>query len=196
MVPDAGEIPSFSFDPSPNQSGSLSAIFLVMHYTAGTSMAAAVSWLKNPAAKASAHLVIGRDGAVVQLVPFNRRAWHAGVSKWGNLEGMNQYSIGIELVNAGKLVRRADGQWITWSKEIIQAADVTIARHKDELSDAGWHEYTDVQIQIALNIATALNASYGFTDILGHDDISPHRKTDPGPLFPMNSFRSRVLGRA
>lgn len=185
-----------SFLKSPNSSSSVSPIYLIMHYTAGTTLAGAVSWFQNPAAQASAHLVIDYDGSIVQMVAFNRRAWHAGKSKWGNLESMNQYSIGIELVNAGKLKKNPSGQWVNWSNKIIPTNEVTVAKHKNESSEAGWHEYPEAQIEAATKVSALLHKTYKFTDILGHDDVSPDRKVDPGPLFPINSFRSIVLGRA
>lgn len=187
---------NLAFDKSPNQSASMSPIYLIMHYTAGTTLDGAVEWFKKEEAKASAHIVIGRDGKIVQMVPFDKRAWHAGESAWGNLVGMNKYSIGIELVNAGKLRRRADGNWVNWANNVIPESEVTEATHKSESSSAGWHEYTEVQINAAIKVATLLNATYKFTDVLGHEDVSPGRKVDPGPLFPINSFRSIVLGRA
>lgn len=194
LVGEDGE--AVSFVKSPNYSADISPIYLIMHYTAGTTAEGAVSWFQNPDAKASAHLVIDRNGAIIQMVPFNRRAWHAGKSKWGNLDGMNQYSIGIELVNAGKLRKKSSGEWINWSNKVIPDEDVTLATHKGELSEAGWHEYTEAQIETAAKVGTLLHSAYNFTDILGHDDVSPGRKVDPGPLFPLDSFRSKVLGRA
>lgn len=194
LVGETGE--TVSFQKSPNQSAGLSPIYLIMHYTAGTSVDGAVSWLCKTEAQASAHLVIGRSGEIVQLVAFNKRAWHAGKSVWGTLEGMNQYSIGIELVNAGKLRKRSDGKWVNWANIIIPEDEVSVAIHKSETTECGWHEYTQAQLDAAIQVASLLNASYPFTDILGHEDVSPGRKTDPGPLFPMNSFRSMVLGRA
>lgn len=184
------------FEKSPNQSSPMSPIYLIMHYTAGPTLDGAVEWFKKAEAKASAHLVIGRDGEIVQMVPFNKKAWHAGKSVWGNLDGMNQYSIGIELVNAGKLRHRSDLKWVNWANNVIPDDQVTEAIHKSEATTAGWHEYTETQIKAAIKVASLLNATYQFTDVLGHEDISPGRKVDPGPLFPMNSFRSIVLGRA
>src|SRR6187402_1489676 len=88
--------------------------YLVMHYTAGRSADSAASWLCNVKARASAHLVIGRDGSIIQLVPFNVLAWHAGTSAWQDGEtrvtGLNRYSIGIELDNPGRVVRKGN-QW-------------------------------------------------------------------------------------
>ena len=182
--------------PSPNQERSVTPLYLVMHYTAGPTLDGAVTWFRNPQAKASAHVVIDRNGDVVQMVDFNRKAWHAGKSEWGHLEGINAYSIGIELVNAGKLSRRSDGNWVNWSKKVIPATEVTVAKHKAEPFESGWHEYPEAQIEAALRVAIALQEAYSFRDVLGHDDISPGRKIDPGPLFPLASFRSKVLGRA
>ena len=184
-----------AFQESPNQGSGISQLYLVIHYTAGTTLESAVSWFLNPDAQASAHVVIGRDGAIVQMVAFDQRAWHAGRSKWGELENLNQYAIGIELVNAGKLRKRADAKWIDWTGNVIPDDEVTMATHQHENAPAGWHEYTEVQINALLATALALNSAYKFVDVLGHDAISPARKVDPGPLFPMGSFRSKVLGR-
>ncbi len=178
-----------------NHSSPMSPLYLIVHYTAGVSIDGAVNWFLDPVSRASAHIVIGMDGKIVQMVPFNKRAWHAGKSTWGNLTGLNSYSIGIELVNAGKLMQRSDGNWMTWSKQIIPPDQVTIAQHKDESISVGWHEYTEEQLQAAIQVGIVLCNTYEFIDVLGHDDISPHRKTDPGPLFPMNSYRSMVMGR-
>lgn len=184
-----------SFVESPNYSPTVLPIYLIIHYTAGTTLSSAVSWFEKSEAQASAHLIIDRDGSIVQMVEFNHRAWHAGKSRWGNLEGMNHYSIGIELVNAGKLRKNSNGQWVNWSKKVIAAEEVTIAKHKDESTDAGWHEFPEAQIDAVTKVSVLLHKTYHFTDILGHDDVSPGRKTDPGPIFPINSFRSVVLGR-
>ena len=112
LVAEAGD--KVSFVKSPNYSSGVSPIYLILHYTAGPTLSGTVSWFQNPEAQASAHLVIDRNGSIVQMVAFNRRAWHAGKSRWGNLENINHYSIGIELVNAGKLRKNSSGQWVNW----------------------------------------------------------------------------------
>ena len=191
----AETVEKFKFEKSPNYSGVVNPLYLIIHFTAGTTADGAISWFKKSDSKASSHLIIDRDGSIVQMVPFNRKAWHAGESSWGNLNGINQHSIGIELVNAGKLQRTGDGQWVNWSKRAVPPSEVTVARHKNEITEAGWHEYTEAQIEAVIKVSKLLHSKYKFTDILGHDDISPTRKVDPGPLFPMNSFRKIVLGR-
>ncbi|MCC7549833.1 MAG: N-acetylmuramoyl-L-alanine amidase [Burkholderiales bacterium] len=179
---------------SPNVGGEIAPSCLVLHYTAGRSLDSSVAHFMRPAAQASAHLVVGRDGRVVQLVPFNRSAWHAGRSTWKGLQGLNQHSIGIELDNAGRLVRSGAG-YRAWFQEVYPAADVVTARHRNEQADACWHAFTDVQVETALDIAVALVRAYPLGEILGHDDIAPGRKCDPGPAFPMESFRAAVFGR-
>ena len=192
LFSDGDQVP---FSDTPNKSGTINPLYLIMHYTAGVSTSAAIKWLCDARAKASAHLVVGPDGAVTQLVAFNKKAWHAGNSSWNDLNGMNSFSIGIEIVNAGKLIKNESGEWFTWSKHPIPVDEVTIATHKHESSPAGWHLYTDVQLRAATEVGIALNQKYKFLDVLGHDDISPGRKVDPGPAFPMTGVRSRIMGR-
>lgn len=182
------------FVESPNRGGALEARYLVMHYTAGASAAQSVDWLANLDARASAHLVVGRDGGVTQLVPFDRVAWHAGISRWNGTEGLNHHSIGIELDNAGRLQRRGDA-WRAWFGREYPVSEVVEAVHRHETRPSGWHAFTEPQIESALAAARTVLRRYGLREILGHDDISPGRKVDPGPAFPMESFRARVLGR-
>lgn len=184
------------FVASRNHSGSLSTHeYLVMHFTAGTSAESSINWLTSRDAGASAHLVIARDGNITQLVPFNKRAWHAGHSAWGPRVGLNSYSIGIELDNAGALTKTGSS-WTAWSGQSIPDEEVIIATHKNGGEERGWHAYTQVQIEVAMEVATVLTKKYGLLDIVGHDDIAPTRKTDPGPAFPLESFRAHVIGRS
>ncbi len=185
-----------TFTATGNMGGTLDPKYLIMHYTAGLTLSGAVTWFTNPDAKASAHITIGRDGEIVQQVPFNRIAWHAGKSQWNSLAGMNGYAIGIELVNAGKLSRRGDGTWVNWADNIIPDSEVIVATHKNETQSAGWHIFPKIQLDVAVDVANALNQHYGFYDLLGHEDVSPNRKVDPGPAFPMISFEAKVMGRA
>ncbi len=167
---------------------------LVMHFTAGSSAASSVAHFMSPAAQASAHLVIARDGGVTQLVPFKRKAWHAGVSSWGGRDGVNSFSIGIELDNAGKL-QQVGSSFQAWFGRSYPAEQVVVARHRNEAETAGWHAYTQPQMVAALAVGRLLVQAYSLTEVLGHDDIAPERKVDPGPAFPMASFRAHLLGR-
>ena len=85
-----------TFRATPNHGAELKARYLVFHYTAGRSAESSIESLctRKPQGNASAHLVLARDGRIVQLLPFNVIAWHAGVSQWNGLVGLNQASIG------------------------------------------------------------------------------------------------------
>jgi N-acetylmuramoyl-L-alanine amidase len=189
--------------PSPNHGAVMAAPgprFLVIHYTAGRSADSAAKWLCNPAAKASAHLVIGADGRVIQLVALDRVAWHAGASEWTRAGkvygGLNHRSIGVELDNPGRLVRKG-ARWHSTALGTDYADDeVIVAAHKRETRECGWRVYPAVQLEVAELVARALIDAYGLVDVIGHDDVAPGRKSDPGPAFPMESFRARLFGRA
>lgn len=184
------------YAPSPNSGGALRPKFLVIHYTAGGPGLDTAAYFATPAAKASAHLVIRRDGAIIQCVPFNMRAWHAGRSRWTAVDGreyadLNHHSIGIELENWGAL-RRSGDDWLSWSGQSVDGA-VIEARHRHGTPDCGWEAFTEAQVESAAAAARAICGAYGIAEILGHDDISPGRKSDPGPAWDMAAFRSRVL---
>jgi N-acetylmuramoyl-L-alanine amidase len=183
------------FLPTPNKGNRYTPKFLVLHYTAATTAKSAINWLLQPAAQASAHLVIDRDGSITQLAPFNVITWHAGKSRWGGLEGLNKYTIGIELVNGGRLSKIGEKCICPADKKHIADDDIVIATHKNESREAIWQEYTDKQMDVALAVSALLVKNYQLQDVLGHEDISPLRKSDPGPAFPMKSFRSKALGR-
>lgn len=97
-----------SFKATPNKGVRYIPQYLVIHYTAATTAESAISWFMMPIAQASAHLLIGRDGTITQFAPFNVVAWHAGTSIWNGIVGLNKHSIGIELVNAGRLAKAGD----------------------------------------------------------------------------------------
>lgn len=181
---------------SPNSGGIYRPEYLVMHYTAATTAESAISWFKTPIAQASAHLVIGRDGAVTQCAPFNVVTWHAGKSQWKGIIGLNKSSIGIELVNAGKLVKVGDRFICAVDRKVIDPDDVIKATHKNETTENYWQEYTARQMEVTFEISALLVKQYSLKDVIGHEDISPIRKSDPGPAFPMASLRSRSIGRA
>ena len=91
---------------SPNTSGEFPPNLpdtLIIHFTGGSSVSSSVDYMLNPKSKVSAHLVIGRNGEVTQLLPFNAIAWHAGQSSFAGRKQFNNYAIGIELDNAGQL---------------------------------------------------------------------------------------------
>lgn len=165
---------------------------IVMHYTAGPTAESAVRTLTSPKIKASAHLVIGRDGAITQLVPFNIVAWHAGSSSYNGRVGYNQYSIGIEIVNVGYLSKSGDVYRSVYGN-IIDTKEVLYATHRNQSVAKYWQTYTQEQIEAIEDVSKLLIDTYGIKYILGHEEIAPLRKTDPGPAFPLDKLRDRLL---
>ena len=110
-------------------------------------------------------------------------------------KGLNSYSLGIELDNAGKLTRHGT-HWQAWFGGEYHDDEVIEAVHKNQTETRGWHTFTSAQIDATLEVSSLIINRYGLVDVLGHDDdIAPRRKQDPGPAFPMESFRARLLGR-
>lgn len=188
--------PDVSFRPTPNLGGVLRPRFLVLHYTAGRTLESSVESLctKKPQGNASAHIVLGRDGRIVQLAPFNAVTWHAGVSQWSGIDGLNHHAIGIEMDNAGLLHREGE-RCVSWFGKDYPDREVVVAEHRHGGGVRPWHHYTEVQIDRALQLCEVLVAHYGLQDVLGHEDIARGRKIDPGPAFPLAAVRARALGR-
>jgi N-acetylmuramoyl-L-alanine amidase len=127
---------------------------IVVHYTGMQTGEAALARLCDPEAKVSAHYMIDIDGRIFQLVPEERRAWHAGVSFWKGERDINTVSIGIELVNPGH--------------------------------ELGYPDFPDDQIDALTSLIDAIRGRWEIPDgrILGHSDVAPDRKIDPGEKFP------------
>jgi len=161
--------------------------FLVMHFTSGASAKSSIDFWRTPEAKgAEAHVIIDRDGTIYQVRAFNQEADHAGKSQWrdpntGKLHTwLNRCSIGIEFANGGDsagLARR------------YSRLPTLKARHKNGGPVTDWEQYTPEQIQAGIEVSKALVKRYNLDDLIGHDDIAPDRKNDPGPAFPMAQFR-------
>ncbi len=174
--------------------------YIIMHFTTGTKMESTINHFKDPASLVSTHLLIGRDGRVVQFLPFDRIAHHTGYSWWEQESNLNKCSIGIEMDNAGLLIRK-DNLWQR-HKMIIPDSDVLQEPHwkqytpKDPKNYPGWQKFTPVQLDVALNIVKALVKRYpSIQEILGHDDVNLRNRYDPGPAFPMRDFRMALFGR-
>lgn len=165
---------------------------LVIHYTAGRDAVSSAKYLARADVKASAHLVISREGEVIQLVPFDKKSWHAGRSSYMGRSGFNNYSIGIELDNAG-ILTRVGNQYQAWFGKKYPEEEVVRAVHRNETKPAWWHAYTEAQLQTCEDIARLLIDTYHLKLILGHEEIAPGRKQDPGPAFPLDKLRNRLL---
>lgn len=137
---------------------------LLLHYTGMRSGAAALDRLCDPTAKVSAHYLIEEDGRAVALVPEARRAWHAGVAFWSGARNINARSIGIELVNPGH-------EW-------------------------GYREFPSAQMESLLRLARDILSRHAIAAnrVLGHSDVAPTRKQDPGELFDWAMLASQGIG--
>lgn len=174
-----------------NLSGKIREHRLIMlHYTGTPSPDATVKWISNARARASMHIFIDRDGKVTQFVPFDYVAWHAGLSRWQDLTRLNNYSIGISFANAGRLEQK-NGQWVSWTGQEFPDSEVFV--QTDETGEqTGWQTYTGAQLTKARQIIQVLLQNYPIEAIVGHSDVSPGRKVDPGPAFPLDRFKAMV----
>ena len=170
-------------------SGDLDTI--IIHYTAGANAQSAIDTLCDTERKVSAHLVVARDGTVTQLLPFDTVAWHAGKSQWQGRRGFNDYSIGIEVDNPGRLQER-DGRYVSWFGQDYPEEEVVRAVHRNESTASHWHRFTPVQLRVVEDLCALLMREYGIEHILGHEEIAPDRKDDPGPAFPLDDLRVRL----
>ncbi len=137
---------------------------LLLHYTGMKSGPEALSRLCDPAAKVSAHYLIEEDGRAFQLVPEARRAWHAGRSYWAGARDINARSIGIELVNPGH--------------------------------EFGYRPFPEAQMQSLIALCHGILARHAIpaARVLGHSDVAPDRKQDPGELFDWQRLAAAGIG--
>jgi N-acetylmuramoyl-L-alanine amidase len=152
--------------------------FLVIHFTAGATGESSIDYWKQLGNGVCAHIVIERDGTVKQVRPFNQTCGHAGQSAWHGFRNLNSCSIGIELANGG------DSYPTKFS-----ALPPTTAKHKNGGPVTQWETYPVAQLVACEQVSKALVARYNLDDVVGHDDIAPNRKNDPGPAFPMLALR-------
>jgi len=164
--------------------------FLVIHFTAGATALSSVNFWRTPAAKgAEAHIIIDRDGTVYQVRRTDQKADHAGKSAWVDPNtgkkyvGLNSCSIGIELANGGN-----DARLISRYSKLPPVR----ASHKRGGPAVLWEAYPKAQLDALEEVSRALVERYNLDDVVGHDDIAPTRKSDPGPAFPMEAFRRKL----
>ena len=187
--------------------------YVVIHYTATDTARSAIDWFmntKNNPERIAAHIVLDLDGTITQLAPFNRKTHHAGTSTWDGVDFFNSHSIGIEIVNAGFVEKLANGSFRRrigkdkHKNDIFQAypaADsnkIIKADHKHKFwtskDNHHWLAYPDIQLQALYKLCKVLFEKYQLVTAVGHDDISPARKPDPGPAFPWDEFKTNVFG--
>jgi N-acetylmuramoyl-L-alanine amidase len=141
--------------PSPNfDARTAPPDMIILHYTGMQTGDAALQRMCDPDVEVSAHYMVEEDGRVFRLVPEERRAWHAGISYWRGRRNLNANSIGIEIVNPGR--------------------------------DWGYQPYPKAQVDAVIALLGDIRERWIIRDrdIVGHSDIAPDRKEDPGELFP------------
>ena len=135
--------------------------YLIIHYTGMQSARVSMERLKNPNSKVSCHYFINRNGDIYKMIDDTKVAWHAGKSKWKNIRNLNKYSIGIEIQNKGHFIN--------------------------------YQSFPKKQISPLIILIKSLLKKYKIkkNNVLGHSDIAPLRKKDPGEKFPWNFLSSR-----
>ena len=137
---------------------------LILHYTGMQSAQAALDRLRDPAARVSSHYVVDEDGAVWRLVAEQRRAWHAGISHWRGHATLNDRSVGIEIVNPGH-------EW-------------------------GYRRFPALQMAAVCDLCLAILGRHPIParNVVGHSDVAPDRKQDPGELFDWPGLAANGVG--
>ncbi|WP_300375418.1 N-acetylmuramoyl-L-alanine amidase [Henriciella sp.] len=156
--------------PSPNFNDRKHPVdMLVLHYTGMESGDAALEKMRSEDGGVSAHYMVWETGKTVQLVGEDKRAWHAGVATWQGDDDLNSRSIGIEIVNGGH-------DWLD--------------------ADGNLPAYPPAQIEAVTELCKAIVDRWDIpqTRIVGHSDIAPARKKDPGEHFPWKDLTSRGIG--
>jgi N-acetylmuramoyl-L-alanine amidase len=153
--------------PSPNfneRQGVAGPDILIMHYTGMPSCEAAVARLTSAEARVSSHYTIDEDGTIYAHVPERLRAWHAGVSHWRGASDVNTRSVGIEIVNPGH--------------------------------EFGYRAFPDAQIDAVIALSREIVARHRIPprNVIGHSDVAPDRKEDPGELFSWKRLASSGVG--
>ncbi len=171
---------------------------VVLHDTAGrlTKGNSAAYLASKNVAKASVHFVIETDGTISQHVPTNRRANHAGVSTFHGRQGCNGFSIGIEIVNPGKMVRLSETQAKAWWGEsfLINLFDIREIETKEH-GRGLWMPYRTEQIASLIDLLTCLFRDVpSLKHLTTHWYISPGRKVDTNPLLPLAELQAAILG--
>lgn len=158
---------------------------IVLHATDGANAMSSAHYLARNDTSVSAHVVVARSGQVIQLLPFNVRAWHAGISEYEGRRQFNDFSIGIEIDNAGRLHRR-ENRFFSWFNKEYPLDEVFTTVENGHA--AYYHRYTRVQVGQVAEICALLKSRYLIRWLLRHSDITI-RKSDPGPAFPFDEVK-------
>jgi N-acetylmuramoyl-L-alanine amidase len=172
---------------------------IVMHYTAGYTAISAVNTFKSQKKpRSSAHFVIDVDGTPIQMVSTAHVAWHAGGGLYRQKPNVNDFSIGIEIVNPGYHFSDGKGGYLNWARKPVKGSDLKPFPGMIEAYDPWvgskvfWPNFPPAQLDGLQRLTEALLKAYPtIQDIVGHRDIDTVRrmKVDPGPAFPMRRFQ-------
>lgn len=185
-----GKVKGIPFLPARSSGGEIKPELIVLHDTAGAlTKGSSVAWFRDSNCTTSAHFVVERDGSVTQMVRCDRKAFHAGKSSWNGRTYCNSFAIGIEIVNPGKM----DEHGVTYFGKATSEPLTRMATKAH--GDGWWLPYTAPQIQAVKQLCRAIMATYpDCNEITTHWAISPGRKIDPCPLFPVDEVRAYALG--
>lgn len=186
------------YEPARWQGREITPEIVVVHDTASRIIRGnAARYLQNNDRNVSVHFVVERDGSIVQQVPVNRKANHAGKSHYHGREYCNGFSVGIEIVNPGKMQRGGGRDARAWWGGTFERDSFAIQEVATKEHGAGfWMPYPEEQIAAVIDLLQVLFTGIEtLTDIVPHWYISPGRKTDTNPLFPLEQVKSIVFGR-
>lgn len=193
------------FVPARQIGGVIKPEIVVLHDTAGRLDKFNSRDYLARSSQVSVHFVVERDGTISQLVPTNRRAAHAGASSFNGRRDCNAFSIGIEIVNPGRMERVGRNSCRAWwgeefgiGFELTEADEVfsTVEMSTPHHGAGVWMDYTEEQIAAVEALLHVLFRDLpSLKDITTHWYISPGRKVDTNPLFPLQDLRARILGR-
>lgn len=192
LTRDGGPVP---FVRATSQGGRITPEAIVLHDTADRpdKDTDTINYFASKDCKVSAHFVVGRDGKVVQMVECDRKAHHAGASSYKGRQYCNGFTIGIEIDNPGKLDKNGRAWFHKAGEPGIPTTAIEPATTKAHGSGY-WMQYTPAQVEAVIEICRALVAAYPTIHaITTHWEISPGRKIDPNPLFPLEEVRKAVF---
>ena len=190
--------PRIPFNQAKWSGGVITPEVVVLHDTAGPLDAGSSrDYLRENDQKVSVHFVLERDGGIEQQVRVGHRANHAGRSNYHGRSGVNDFSVGIEIVNPGRMTRFSATEAQAWYGRRFDIEEHGIQEIETPQHGRGlWMPYTEVQLTSLRHLLRNLFESVPtLTDITTHWYISPGRKVDTNPLFPLEHMRSLIFGR-
>lgn len=162
---------------------------VVIHYTVSRDLDSTVEFFKNNAV--DIHFLIGKDGSVVQMVPCNKQADHAGESEWGKLKFLNRYFLGIEVVCLGPIKKDKTGKYVDGYGRPYAGKPRDKIVHQNRF----WDPFTPAQEKALQEVVSWMIATYNFPikNIVGHSEVAPGRKIDPGGSLSLSLDEFRAL---